>query len=185
MNGGVGGFTLVEIIFVLIVLGIMAGMMTPLFNPARWRADSAVENLAMSLNAAQRLAVLKQHDVVVTFDLTGGKVVLHQDDNNDGVRDTGEEIRVIDLPETMGFGSGSAPNLPEGSGPISFASGTGNPTLTFHRNGSASASGVVYLKPVEGSSAGSATAVRALTVERATGEIRCYSYRTGAWEASC
>ena len=29
------------------------------------------------------------------------------------------------------------------------------------------------------------TYARALTVERSTGEVRCFSYRTGAWEAEC
>jgi len=54
----------------------------------------------------------------------------------------------------------------------------GHPTLIFHRNGSANATGAVYLRPVEGSLAGDSQGVRALTVERATGEVRCHSYRT-------
>ena len=33
--------------------------------------------------------------------------------------------------------------------------------------------------------AASPEAVRALTVERATGEVACHSYRTGTWEFSC
>ncbi len=172
-------------LFVLIIVSVMAGMMTPLFTVGRWRADSSVQELAVRLNAAQRLAVLKQHDVVVTFVLADDKVVLLQDTNNDGRQEPGEVISTLELPETMGFGSGTAPERREGAGPISFASGNGDPTLIFHRNGSASASGVIYLHPVEGSLSGSPEGVRALTVVRATGEVRCYSYRTGSWEASC
>lgn len=179
------GFTLVEIIFVLILVGIMAGIMTPLFAPGRWRADSAVQELAMSLNGAQRLAVLQQHDVVLTFKVADREVAVLQDTNNNGQHDAGEDFYVIQLPETIGFSSGNAPALPEGAGPISFAGGSGDPSLTFHRNGSASTGGVIYLAPVEGSMAGNAEGVRALTIERATGEVRCYSYRTGSWEASC
>ncbi len=169
----------------LVLVSIMAGIMTPLFTPGRWRADSAVQELAMSLNEAQRLAVLQQHDVVITFDVTNRKLTVLQDTNNNGQPDPGEAVSTIELPETIGFGSGSAPALPEGAGPISFAGGDGDPTLTFLRDGSASTSGVVYIEPVEGSMAGDPEAVRALTIERATGAVRCYSYRTGSWEPSC
>lgn len=179
------GFSLAEMLFVVVIIGILASMVTPLFAPGRWRADSAVQELAMSLNAAQRLAVLRQHDVVVTFDVAGGVIRIHRDVNNDGIRDTGEDFRVQELPETMGFGGDGAPSLAQGTGPVSFAAGGTDPTLTFHRNGSASASGVIYVRPLLGSLSLDPEAVRALTVERATGEVRCYSYRTGSWEPSC
>ena len=180
-----GGFTLAEMLFVVVIVGILASMMTPLFSPGRRRADSAVQELVMSLNAAQRLAVLRQHDIIVTFGITDRVIRLHKDLDNDGIQDAGEDVIVQELPETMGFGVDGAPSLPQGPGPVSFASGTGDPTLTFHRNGSASSSGVAYVRPLQGSMSLSPEAVRALTVERATGEVRCYSYRTGSWEPSC
>jgi len=179
------GFTLAEILLVVVILGILTSMVTPLFSPGRWRADSAVQELALSLNAAQRLAVLRQHDVVVRFLLSDRTVRIHQDENNNGVEDAGEDTRLLELPETVGFGIGPVPALPEGAPPVSFPVRRGYPTLVFHRNGSANATGAVYLRPMEGSLSGSAQAVRALTVERATGEVRCHSYRTGAWEGVC
>jgi prepilin-type N-terminal cleavage/methylation domain-containing protein len=179
------GFSLAEVIFVVVVVGILTSMVTPLFSPGRWRTDSAVQELALTLNAAQRLAVLRQHDLVVTFELDDHRIRLHKDGDNDGIEDPGEEVSVQALPETVGFGLGTAPALPHGAGPVSFASGSGDPRLTFHRNGSASDSGVVYVRPEYGSMAANAEAVRALTVERATGEVRCYSYRTGSWVPSC
>lgn len=179
------GFSLVELIFVMILVGIMASIAAPLFSPGRWRADNAVQEVVLGLNAAQRLAVLKQHDIHVTFMVDERRVRLHEDSNNDGDIDTGENWRIIDLPETIAFSIGSAPRLREGNPPISFDTGNGDPVLTFHRNGSASKSGVVYLRPVQGDMAASPEAVRALTVERATGEVACHSYRTGAWEFSC
>ena len=179
------GFTLIELVFVMVIVGIIASMMTPLFSPGRWRADSAVQELAISLNAAQRLAVLRQHDIIVRFRLSDRSVFIHQDANNNGAQDEGEDTRTLELPETVGFGSGSVPNLPEGAGPVSFPIRAGVPTLVFHRNGSANATGALYLRPVEGSMSGASQGVRAITVERATGEVRCFSYRTGSWEAAC
>lgn len=179
------GFTLVEVLFVMVILGILTSMVTPLFSPGRWRADSAVQELAVGLNAAQRLAVLRQHDVVVRFSLSQRSVLILQDANNNGAQDPGEGIRTLDLPETVGFGSGSVPNLPEGAAPVSFPIRAGDPTLIFHRNGSANATGALYLRPLEGEMSGASQGVRALTVERATGEVRCFSYRTGSWEDAC
>ena len=179
------GFTLAEMLFVVVIVGILTSMMTPLFSPGRWRADSAAQEVAITLNAAQRLAVLRQHDVVIRFLLGDRQLKVHQDGNNNGVEDDGEDWRVVELPETMGFGSGAVPALPQGSGPVTFKVLAGNPTLVFHRNGSASATGAVYLRPLEGSLSSAPTAVRAVTVERATGEVRCLSYRTGSWEGSC
>jgi len=182
---GAPGFTLAEMLAVMAIVGIIATIMAPLFTPDRWRADSAVQELAMGLNAAQRLAVLSQHDLVVTFGTADNVMRLHSDKDNDGVVDAGEDFRIQQLPENMGFGGSGAPALPRSGSPVNFASGGQDTILTFHRNGSASRSGILYLQPLRGSMASDPGAVRALSVERATGEVRCYSYRTGAWEPSC
>ncbi len=179
------GFTLVEVLFVMVLVGILTSMMTPLFSPGRWRADAAVQELTVGLNAAQRLAVLRQHDVVVRFRLSERSVFILHDANNNGVQDEGEATRTLELPETVGFGSGTVPNLSAGAAPVSFPVRGGDPTLVFHRNGSANATGAVYLRPMEGDLSGASQGVRALTVERATGEVRCFSYRTGSWEDAC
>ncbi len=172
-------------LFVLLLIGVLTSIMAPLISPGRWRTDNALQELALSISASQRLAVLKQHDVILTFDVPGRSYSILQDANNSGTQDTGESYRVVALEETIGYDRGSPPALPEGAGPITFASAQGDPILTFHRNGSASTSGAIYLRPVEGSLAASSESVRALTIERSTGQVRCYSYRTGSWEESC
>jgi len=80
------------------------------------RADSAVQELTLGLNAAQRLAVLRQHDVVVRFLLSDRLVRIHQDEDNDGTEDDGEDTRVIELPRPSA--SDSAPHrAPDGAPP--------------------------------------------------------------------
>jgi hypothetical protein len=157
-------------------------IVAPSLQPDRWRADSAVQEVALSMNAAQRLAVMRQHDIVVTFDLTARRVHILEDPDNSG---SAVERKVIDLPETIGFGRGAAPALSQGPGPVSFRDTGDGPTVTFHRNGSASETGIAYLNPFRGSQAGGAEGVRALTVQRATGEVRCFSYRSGSWKPTC
>ncbi len=179
------GFSMIEIVLVLSILLILTSLMAPMISPSRWRADSAVQTVALSLSSAQRLAVLRQHDVVVHLSIDDQWIRVHRDLDNDGVEDDGEDSRVVQLPETIGFANAGAPILPGGLGSTPIGDGDGDPVVTFHRSGSASTSGVVYLSPIRGSHAQDKTSVRALSLERATGVVRCYSYRTGAWEATC
>jgi prepilin-type N-terminal cleavage/methylation domain-containing protein len=179
------GFSLIELLVVLVVSGVIMSIVAPRLEPGRWRADAAVQEVVVSLNAAQRLAMLRQHDIVVTFQTNERRLRLLQDRNNNGDADAGEDVRVVQLPETMGFGRGSAPQFGTGSAAVTFRIKDGAPTLIFHRNGSASESGQAYLKPLEGSMSFDAEAVRAVSVERSTGVVRCFSYRTAAWEGAC
>jgi prepilin-type N-terminal cleavage/methylation domain-containing protein len=181
------GFTIVELIVVLTVVGVLASIAAPRIALGRLRTDSAVHEVMASLGAAQRLAVLRQHDVVVFFDLDGRGLRIHRDGDNDGVVDPGEDVRFLQLPETVGFGLGGAPGLSGDSGAttVTFSDDGAGSRLVFHRNGSGSEAGRIYLRPVEGPQSGDASSTRALTVERSTGEVRCLSYRTGSWEASC
>lgn len=179
------GFTLVEVLLVLGIVGIVMTIAAPALSPDRWRSDGAVQSVAIAMNAAQRTAVLRQHDVVMTFDLDADVIQVHHDADNDGVVDTGEDTRLVDMPETIGFANSGAPDLSQGAGPITWASGSGDPTLTFYRNGSASSEGAVYLSPVRGRKASTATSARAVSIERATGVVRCWTYRNGSWEEAC
>jgi prepilin-type N-terminal cleavage/methylation domain-containing protein len=182
-----GGFTMIELVVVLVVAGVLTSIAAPLFSPGRWRADSGVQEVMAGLIAAQRLAVMRQHDVVVTFLLTERALQVHRDENNDGAIDAGEDVRLIQLPETVGFGLGSTPSLAGDASTTTatFADAGSGPRIVFRRNGSASEAGRVYLRPLEGSLSQDASGARALTVERSTGEVRCASYRTGSWEAPC
>jgi prepilin-type N-terminal cleavage/methylation domain-containing protein len=179
------GFTLVEILLVLGILGIILTIAAPSISPDRWRSDGAVQVVAIAMNAAQRTAVLRQHDVVLTFERSNDRIRVHLDLDNDGDVDGDEATRVIELPETMGFKNTGAAAISGGTPPITFATGSEDPTLTFHRNGSASDEGAVYLGPVRGRRSSTPTASRAVTIERATGVVRCYSYRNGSWEEAC
>ena len=62
----------------------------------------------------------------------------------------------------------------------------GLPALKFHRNGAASEEGILYLTSTRAAASDDIPQdTRALMVERATGRIRCFSYRTLAWVEGC
>jgi len=179
------GFTLVEVLLVLGIVGIIMTIAVPGISPDRWRSDGAVQSVAIAMNAAQRTAVLRQHDVIMTFDMDADVIQVHLDTDNDGSVDSGEATRMIDMPETIGFANSGATELPQGSAPISWAPASGDPILTFYRNGSTSSEGAVYLSPTRGRKKAVATSARAVTVERATGVVRCWSFRNATWEEAC
>jgi len=184
-RGARRGFTLPEVLLVLAIVGIIMSIAAPAFSPDRWRSDGALQTVAIAMNSAQRAAVLRQHDMVMTFDMDGDVILLHADQNNDGSVNGGEATKTLDMPETIGFANSGAPELSQGSGPISWDTSGSDPVLTFHRNGSASEEGAIYLSPVRGRKAAVAESARAITIERATGVVRCWSYRTSAWEEAC
>ncbi len=185
--GRSGGFTIVELVIVIAVVGVLGSIAAPSFNAGRWRAEAGIHEVMAGLGSAQRLAVLRQHDVVVTFLEDDDALRIHRDADNDGVEDPGEDVRLQELPETIGFGLGATPGMAgdPSTTTVTFDDDGAGPQLVFHRNGSASQAGRLYLRPLRGSMADEAAAARALSVERSTGEDRCFSYQTGSWEASC
>ena len=60
------------------------------------------------------------------------------------------------------------------------------PALLFHRNGAGSEEGTIYLTSVRAVGVtGFPQDARALKIERSTGNVRCYSYRTLTWLEGC
>lgn len=181
------GFTLAEMLTVMALMVVLLGIALPAIDVARFRLDGEVQSIALMINSSQRLAVLRQYNIVLAFDEDEFRIRLHHDTNNDGVVGTGEEIRFIQLDDGVVFGRADAPALPDGGAAITFSEEQdGMPALTFRRNGSASENGVIYLTSVAATQAPSNRKhTRAITIERATGQVTCMSYRSSNWEVGC
>jgi len=182
------GFTLVELVVTMVLAGIMAGIVIPLLRPEKFRMDGAVVQVATTLMAQQRNAVLRQHDVVVAVDQTNHRLRVHYDRNNNNVMDTGEPWSVVELGEGIVFGRGGALARPLSSSAISMQQSEGGlPALTFHRNGSTSEEAIIYLTSQRAGGGGYTYAkeTRAVEIERATARVSCYSYATGTWVRTC
>ncbi|HEX7242449.1 MAG TPA: prepilin-type N-terminal cleavage/methylation domain-containing protein [Longimicrobiaceae bacterium] len=178
------GFTLAEVMTALVVVGIMVAIAAPRLDLTTFRVDGAMQAAGSTLLAAQRAAVVRQHDVVVAFQTDGGLIRVHEDADNDGLLDAGETVGFTELGEGVVFGRGGAPAHPVGAGPVTFARRQGGvPCVTFHRNGTASEEGGAYLTTQAAARTGSKPATaRLVRVDRATGRASWFRYSGGRWE---
>ena len=184
-SGQNAGFSLPELLVVLGVVGILAGLFAPRVDVAKFRQDSAILEVSTALIVAQQKAVLRGHRVRVGFDTAASRLIIHEDADNDRAVSSGEDVRVVELGEGVVFGLGGAQAL--NSVPFDFtASASGIPTLGFSRNGGASQEGTIYLTSRRAQLSSSFPQdARALKLERSTGHVTCYSNRSGAWKAAC
>ncbi|MGH6690916.1 MAG: pilus assembly FimT family protein [Gammaproteobacteria bacterium] len=177
------GFTVIELLIVVIILGIVAAIVAPRIDLGRYGVESAMRGAGVTLLAAQRQAVTQQHDVIVQFDLANHALRIHDDRDNDADVDPGERVRVVPLGEQIVFGRGSAPVGAIGAGPVSFTKTIGGmPALVFRRNGSASQFGGFYLTSQRAINSGThAEDARCVVIEPATGRLSWYRYGPPLW----
>jgi prepilin-type N-terminal cleavage/methylation domain-containing protein len=104
------GFTLVELIIVMAIIGILLGVSAPFINSymkdARLR--EGVRNLKADLELAKIRAVRENAHVAVTFDTTNERYTIFVDDGagggtaDDWAINGGEtEIKTVDLPDDV------------------------------------------------------------------------------------
>ena len=177
------GFTLAEVLVVLVIIGIMATMALPRLDFAGQRSSGAMQFVGTTLLGAQRGAVTRQHAVVVAFDQPGRSIRLHYDRDNDARIDAGEEVRREFLDEGVVFGLGGASAHPVGSRAVTFTHRQdGLPAVTFHRNGSASEEGGIYLTTRRSLTAAHTRDARLVLVDRATGRPSWLHYTGTEWK---
>ncbi|MFL5403088.1 MAG: GspH/FimT family pseudopilin [Gemmatimonadales bacterium] len=177
------GFSLVEMLAVIVIVGMMASIALPKSGIASYKANGAAQTVASTLTYAQRQSISLQTDIRVAFDPANNELRIHEDANNDNVIDLGERVTATPLPEGITFGRGAAPARAMGAATVTFTRTQGGlPIVIFRRDGSASENGGVYLTTISGLSVGRAADVRAVEISRATGRAMWFSYGTGAWK---
>lgn len=175
------GFSLVELAVVLILTGAVLTIAMPRVDQRELAVRAADRELSMSLLGAQQRAVLRQHDVRVVFDTAARAVILHDDADNDGVRDVAENIRRMELPDGVYF---TQLGTPSSGAAVTFRAGAdGLPAVVFHRSGTAGEAGRVHLGTVRSATGREPTDARLFRLERATGRATRHSLEGGAWRA--
>src|ERR1700680_3668562 len=114
-SGRSTGFTLFELVIVMSIISILAAITLPRVNLHQFRIDAGIRTVQAALQVSQRYAVQRQHDVIVSFDVPGGRVLIIDDENNNGAADPGEKVMVRPLEDGVRFATP----------PAAIGSGTG------------------------------------------------------------
>jgi prepilin-type N-terminal cleavage/methylation domain-containing protein len=178
------GFTLAEMMVVVVITGMMVALAIPRVDTTKWRADAIATIVRTTLQYAQRQAITRQHDMVVSFDTTGERIRTFWDNNNSGTPNTSERItwRGLDVgvlftdPSVTGV-SGATISKPVNGAAI--ATLNGYPTVTFHRDGSVSTDAEIYIKVA----AHGPPWYRAIRLTQATGRVDWFrlNAQTSKW----
>jgi len=177
------GFTLIELMIVMGLIGIILAIALPRFDRTRMNVDGQARAVRSILLLAQRTAITRGYDVAVAFDTAGRWIRVQEDPDGDLSADPGEVTSSTELEGDAVFGRGSAAVLRPGrTAPISFAARqSGRPVLVFHRDGSASEQGTVYLSTRRSTGGAYAADARALDIVRATGRVEAFAYTGTTW----
>lgn len=178
---GRAGFTVVELMLVVVLIGVMTAIAVPRFPIAAMRADAGVRVLHGALQLAQRLAITRQADVVVLVDTAEGRLRVFEDYNRNGTIDGSERARAFPLEEGAQFGPPPSGGVFGAAGPslagTNLVQREGLPSLVFRRNGSSSSDLELYLRAAGGRS----TAWRAVIVAPSTGRAEAWRLVDSAW----
>jgi prepilin-type N-terminal cleavage/methylation domain-containing protein len=179
------GLTLIEMVMVVVIIGIMAKITLPNFNINRYRADGAGRLARVILQEAERNAITRQSNVIVSFDVGYNRFRVVQDYNNN------DTINTTDLVTWRSMAEGAVFAKPNWAGAVgadsvvptaSFA-GTGLrtvsglPTVIFRRDGSLSTNFYVYVT----TRANVPTEYREVICIASTGRCDLYKYNGKGW----
>ena len=176
------GFSAVELLIVCAIVGIFATLAYPRVSFTQYQMDSGARTVRVALQNAERLAVTRKHDVVVSFDEANRRLRILEDGNDNDLVDNGERVTYAALENGVHFKT-----PPSGlSGPVDGAVVGSNlkkvdglPTIVFRRDGSASSDLEVYLV----SSKELANDWRAIQVMQSSGRTDWYRYLNNLWKA--
>jgi type IV fimbrial biogenesis protein FimT len=129
------GFTLTELMIVISIFGLVAVLALPNYGRfvATWRLNGEAQQFATTLRTARSSAVMKNIDVVFSFDMDANTYSYFEDTNRDGNHDAGEYMSATYA-------------LPEGITITAFT--LSNPVLTFGSKGNTRESGTITLRNV-------------------------------------
>ena len=176
------GFTIIELMVVVAVISIMAGFAIPRIDLTRYRTDAAARLVRTLMMAANRNAITRQSNVIVSFDSTYSRLRIVQDYNNNDTLNTADwtQFRALEdggkfrSPTMVGV-NGTTPTVPwEGAGIRTVSS---MPSVVFRRDGSASTDFVIYLTI----RTNVPTDWRAISVVANTGKTDMFRYTGSAW----
>lgn len=173
------GFSMIEMLTTLIIMGIVAAMAVPKMDLSHMKSDAALRQVTTLFVQAQRTALTKQYNVIVSFDVPNNRIRLVEDKNNSNLLDAGDRSMWMALEPGTKF---NAPpiGIDGMNGVVIFLRPKtidGYPSVIFRRNGAASSDGAVFFTSKQ-TDLGS---LRAVAITQSTGRADPYKYTGTAW----
>jgi prepilin-type N-terminal cleavage/methylation domain-containing protein len=176
------GFTIIELLMVMVLISIMASWAIPKMSLAHFRADAAGRLVRTLIQTGQRNAITRQSDVIVSFDLVNNRLRIVQDYNNNDTLNAGDKVDYRALEEGAHFAKPSWAG-PNGTTPAAALVGNNLRTVSglsgfiFRRDGSGTSDVEIYTTmrdnvPQE---------YRAVTLTGATGKTDLWKYNGTIW----
>ena len=175
------GFTVIELMMVVAIIGIIATLAFPKVNFTQYQVDAGARLIRINLQNAQRLAVARQYDVIVSFDVAKNSMRIVEDGNDNGAVDAGERVSWRSLEDNVHFAvpitglNGVAGSPVIGS---NLKTIDGMPSVIFRRDGAASSDVEIYLTSKRAKS----NDYRAVQVVQATGRSDWFKYISSKWK---
>ena len=173
-------FTLIELLIVVTMIAILAGFAIPRIDFVKGRSDAAARLVRGQLQTAQRLAIQRQYNILVSFDVARNRVRIVEDANNNGAAESTERTLWRSLEEQARFAtppSGIAVGGSAVAGP-DIRTLDGMPTITFRRDGSASGDAEIYIT----SPRSLGKDFRGVVVTESTGRAEWFRYDGSSWK---
>jgi prepilin-type N-terminal cleavage/methylation domain-containing protein len=179
------GLTVIEMVMVIAIIGIMATVALPKFNINRYRADGAGRLGLIMLQEAQRNAITRQSNVIISFDSVLSRLRVVQDYNNNDTINTTDLVQYRKMADGARFAKPSWTGAVgvDGTAPAAAVNGTGLmtisglPTVIFRRDGSASGNISVFIT----TNVGFPTEFRELVITQSTGRVDLYKFNGSKW----
>jgi hypothetical protein len=132
----------------MIMMGVITALAIPHLDLQRYRTDAAIQQLRTVLMQAQRTALVRQYNVVISIDTAHNLLEWAEDANNDGTIQASEHKRAYPLNDGVKFAvppvgiSGTVTTSLVGS---HLGTLNGLPTVTFHRDGASTTDLQLYI----------------------------------------
>ncbi|MFH0778631.1 MAG: GspH/FimT family pseudopilin [Candidatus Eisenbacteria bacterium] len=139
---GTRGMTLVELMVGLVIFGILVAVSLPAFRKymSTQQVEGAANRMSGNLRLARQRAATEGNSYRITFDAAAQTYAILDDDNNNGLTDTGETVLgPINIPAELTVTNGPLVPFP-------------GDTLVFYPNGRANVTGSLTLANSKGHS---------------------------------
>ena len=164
-------------IITMAIIGIVSAIAIPNFS--KWKEkheiDGQAQKIYFDLMLARTAAVKSNNDVRVTFNLVANTYTIHEDNNNDGVVDAGENFKNAILENNVQFAYNVGISDTDNNAVTSAVSFGGTQVVVFDSRGQANSSGSVLLLHLSDIGISNDRA-RLISVLEATGAVDYWKY---------